>query len=303
MVATPTVSTVSPTQVIRSNVPLRGFTSFKVGGPADRFAAPRTPEELLAVLDWGYSRTLPLTILGAGSNLLIGDRGIRGLVICLRHLRGAQIDPQSGRVVAAAGEPVARLAWQAAATGLSGLEWAVGIPGTVGGLVAMNAGAQGGCAADCVLSVEAIAPNGLQRTLLAPALEYRYRHSRLQESSDLVIRATLQLQPGCDPAVVTERTAAYLQKRKSTQPYHLPSCGSVFRNPPQGYAGQLIEAMGLKGHTLGRAQVAELHANFILNLGGATAQDIRDLIRYVRDRVQDRTGLLLVPEVKMLGDF
>jgi len=307
MVATPTVSAVSalasPTLTIRSDVPLRGFTSFKVGGTADCFAAPRTPEELVAVLDWGYSRTLPLTILGAGSNLLIGDRGVRGLVICLRHLRGMRIDAKHGRVVAAAGEPVARLAWQAAEVGLSGFEWAVGIPGTVGGLVAMNAGAQGGCAADCVLSVEAIAPNGIQHTLLASALEYRYRHSRLQESGDLVVSATLQLQPGCDPAVVTQRTETYLQKRKSTQPYHLPSCGSVFRNPPQGHAGQMIEAMGLKGHTLGRAQVAELHANFILNLGGATAQDIRDLICHVRDRVQDRTGVLLVPEVKMLGDF
>ncbi|MGQ9865416.1 MAG: UDP-N-acetylmuramate dehydrogenase [Pseudanabaenaceae cyanobacterium] len=293
----------SPRLSIRTNVPLRSFTSFKVGGPADCFATPRTPEELVAVLDWGYSQNLPLTVLGAGSNLLVGDRGVRGLVICLRHLQGAQIDAEQGRVIAAAGEPVARLAWQAAKAGLAGFEWAVGIPGTVGGLVAMNAGAQGGCAADCVISVEAIAPNGIQHTLLASALAYRYRHSRLQESGDLVVSATLQLQPGCDPAVVNQRTEAYLQKRRSTQPYHLPSCGSVFRNPPQGYAGQLIEAIGLKGYTLGRAQVAELHANFILNLGGATAEEIRDLIRHVRDRVQERTGVLLAPEVKMLGDF
>ncbi|MFQ3679769.1 MAG: UDP-N-acetylmuramate dehydrogenase [Pseudanabaenaceae cyanobacterium] len=293
----------SATSAIRTDVPLRGFTSFKVGGNADCFAAPHNPEELRAVLDWGYSRAMPLTVLGAGSNLLIGDRGVRGLVICLRNLRGARIDAKQGRIVAAAGEPVARLAWQAAAAGLSGLEWAVGIPGTLGGLVAMNAGAQGGCAADCVLNVEAIAPNGMQRTLMTAALEYRYRHSRLQESGDLVVSATLQLQPGCDPAVVAQRTETYLQKRKSTQPYHLPSCGSVFRNPPQGYAGQLIEATGLKGYTLGRAQVAELHANFILNLGGATAKNIRDLIGHVRDCVQDRTGILLVPEVKMLGEF
>ncbi|GAB1538194.1 hypothetical protein NUACC21_08520 [Scytonema sp. NUACC21] len=180
---------------------------------------------------------------------------------------------------------------------------AVGSPGTVGGAVVMNAGAHNNCIADILTSVEVLLPDGSLETLTREQLGYAYRTSILQGNNKIVTQATFQLQPGADPAYVVATTKQHKQHRLNTQPYHLPSCGSVFRNPKPHAAGWLIEQTGLKGYQIGKAQVAQRHANFIVNCGGASAWDIFNLIRHVQQRVQDRWSILLEPEVKMIGEF
>jgi UDP-N-acetylmuramate dehydrogenase len=224
-------------------------------------------------------------------------------VIGTRRLRHSHFDPETGLVTVGAGEPIPRLAWQAADRGWQGLEWSVGIPGTVGGAVVMNAGAHHGCIANYLINAQVLLPDGTLRVLTPQDLQYRYRTSILQGKDWVVTQATLQLQPGADPAAVTAATTDHLNHRKTTQPYHLPSCGSVFRNPAQYKAGWLIEQAGLKGYQIGGAQVAERHANFILNCGGASASDIFRLIRYVQQAVEQRWALKLEPEVRILGEF
>jgi UDP-N-acetylmuramate dehydrogenase len=279
------------------------MTSFRVGGPAEWYVAPKTLQDLQASFAWARSEGIPITLLGAGSNLLVSDRGLSGLVICTRHLRHTHFDPETGLVTASAGEPLPRLAWQAAERGWSGLEWAVGIPGTLGGAVVMNAGAHGGCTAEILVNTQVLTPNGSTQMLTPQDLHYRYRTSILQGGDRLVTQATFQLQPGYDPAGILAETSKHLDHRKSTQPYHLPSCGSVFRNPSAHSAGWLIEQSGLKGFQIGNAQIAHRHANFILNCGGATASDIFRLIRHVQQHVEQQWTLLLEPEVKILGEF
>lgn len=289
--------------LITPQVSLAEFTSYKVGGPAEWLAIPQTLEQLQECLAWARTQGLPTTTLGAGSNLLISDRGLPGLVISTRNFRQQTFDPETGQIRVGAGRPVPRLAWQAAKFGWSGLEWAVGIPGTVGGAVVMNAGAHGGCTADCLLEAQVLLPDGSLEILQRQQLGYSYRTSALQGDQRLVLQALLQLQPGSDPAQVKARTQTHLDHRLATQPYHLPSCGSVFRNPGPRSAGWLIEQTGLKGYQLGGAQVAERHANFILNCGGATASDIFNLICHIQEQVANRWSLLLKPEVKLLGQF
>jgi UDP-N-acetylmuramate dehydrogenase len=298
------------TCVIKSQVPLSNLTSFKVGGPAELYVAPRSTADLQASLDWANHRKLPVTLLGAGSNLLVSDRGLSGLVICTRYLRQTSFDPTTGQITAAAGEPIARLAWRAADHGWRGLEWAVGIPGTVGGAVVMNAGAHQSCTADILVDTEVLAADGSSARLQAEELIFGYRTSNLQlhypstaEVLRLVSQATFQLQPGYDPAQVIADTTRHMQQRHSSQPYNLPSCGSVFRNPSTYKAGWLIEQTGLKGYQIGGAQIAQRHANFILNCGGATASDIFSLIRHIQYQVEQQWSLWLEPEVKMLGEF
>jgi UDP-N-acetylmuramate dehydrogenase len=289
--------------LIKSQVSLASFTSFRVGGPAEWYVAPRRLEELQASFEWAQSEELPVTLLGAGSNLLVSDRGLPGLVICTRHLRSTHFDLETGQVTAAAGEPLVRLAWRAAELGWQGLEWAVGIPGTVGGAVVMNAGAHTSCAADILVNTHVLSPKGTLEVLTPQDLGYSYRTSNLQGDKRLVTQATFQLQPGADPAQVMATTAQMLKQRHTNQPYNKPSCGSVFRNPKPHAAGWLIEQTGLKGHRIGNAAVAQRHANFILNCGGATASDIFQLIRYVQHQVEQNWSLRLEPEVRILGEF
>lgn len=289
--------------LIRSQVPLSDLTSFRVGGPAEWLVTPQRIEDLQASFKWAKAEGLPITLLGAGSNLLVSDRGLPGLVICTRHLRHLEFDAEMGQVTVGAGQPIPRLAWQVARRGWQGLEWAVGIPGTVGGAVVMNAGAHGECTADRLVEAQVLSPDGTIEVLKPQDLRYSYRTSALQGDQRLVIQATFQLQPGADPTQVRALTLEHLNQRHTTQPYHLPSCGSVFRNPSPRTAGWLIEQSGLKGYQIGKARVAERHANFILNCGGATASDIFRLIYHVQHQVEQHWSLRLEPEVKMLGDF
>lgn len=299
----PPNSTCSAPISLRRDVGLHDFTTWKVGGPAAWFAEPADQQELGSLLRWTQQQGLPLHSIGAGSNLLVADRGLEGMTLCHRRLQGSRLEAGSGWVEAEAGEPIPTLARKAARAGLHGLEWAVGIPGTVGGAVVMNAGAQGSCTAEWLLSVRVLDPNQPDRPveLNAAELDFRYRHSRLQDEPLIVLSARFQLEPGHDPATITARTSANLHSRTSSQPYQQPSCGSVFRNPEPQKAGQLIEALGLKGLRIGGAMVSPIHANFIVNTGGATAADIDALIRSVQQRVKDAHGIALQPEVKRLG--
>ncbi|MDB9426096.1 UDP-N-acetylmuramate dehydrogenase [Microcystis aeruginosa CS-564/01] len=289
--------------MIKTSVSLADFTSYRVGGRAQWYAEPVNLEELREVFAWWQSQDLPLTVLGAGSNLLISDRGLPGLVLNTRHLRSSRFDAETATITAAAGEPLPKIAWRAAKRGWRGLEWAVGIPGTVGGAVVMNAGAHTSCVADRLVRALVLNPDGQLETLSKEDLNYSYRSSSLQGDQCLVIEATFQLEATDNREEIMTITTHNLRHRKSTQPYDRPSCGSVFRNPKPQYAGALIEEMGLKGYQIGGAQVSELHANFILNIGSAKASDILRLIRHVQEQVFDRWSLWLEPEVKVLGEF
>ncbi len=282
---------------------LAKLTTLRVGGSAEWLALPKTPAQLTAALAWGRAKRMPTTLLGAGSNLLISDRGLRGLVICTRALRHSEFDPTSGRVIAAAGEPWSSLAWKAARHGLKGFEWTIGIPGTVGGAVVMNAGAHGSETADILVEAVVVSPDGTQKILHPTELSYHYRTSLLQSSDCIVTTATFQLSPGHDPAAIKAATASDLKQRRATQPYHLPNCGSVFRNPKSHSAGRLIEQAGLKGYQIGQAQISTLHANFIVNLGEAKASEIYALIRHIQRTIYELHGIQLKTEVKMIGDF
>ena len=286
----------------RQNVPLAEFTTWRVGGPARWIIEPESVDEVLAALQWAKANGQPCQVIGAGSNLLIHDNGLPGLTLSLRRLQGAELDSNSGVIEALAGEPIPTLARRAARAGLKGLAWAVGIPGTVGGAAVMNAGAQGGCTADWLEAVRVVPIQGGESfELKRDQLEFDYRHSRLQQENLLVLSARFRLKPGHNPQELRRETNSNLSHRTSTQPYTLPSCGSVFRNPEPLKAGRLIQELGLKGERVGGAEVSSVHANFIVNTGNATAVDINQLIELVQDRVEQRHAVRLHPEVKRLG--
>ncbi|MFS8970198.1 UDP-N-acetylmuramate dehydrogenase [Synechococcus sp. 'PEA 65AY6A-5F PE A'] len=287
---------------IQAGIPLAPLTSFRVGGKAEWYCEPHNNLELQQCLAWARAQGIPVTLLGAGSNLLISDAGLPGLVIHTRRLRGMQL-LEGGRIWAAAGEPLVNLARAAAKRGWSGLEWAIGIPGTLGGAVVMNAGAHGRAMSDVLVEVQILDEEQEPCRLEPVDLQLGYRRSRLQDSPWTVTGATLQLLPGRDPAQVQRQTQRHLNQRLSSQPYHLPSCGSVFRNPETYPAGWLIEQVGLKGYRIGGAQISERHANFILNCGQASANDIYRLICLAQEKVYQRWSIFLEPEVRILGSF
>lgn len=289
--------------IIQRNVPLSGYTTYRVGGKARWYTEPKCWQDVEALFQWVEKQQIPFLAIGAGSNLLVSDNGFEGLVINTRHLKDCSIDEENRIITVGAGYPLPKLAWKAAKKGWLGLEWAVGIPGTIGGAVVMNAGAHQGCMADVVINVTVAYPDGKIETIPASQLDYSYRHSRLQQQPCVVLQATLALKPGTGKDEVMALTSKNFKLRRETQPYDKPSCGSVFRNPKPYAAGWLIEKTGLKGHRIGGAMVSHQHANFILNMGNATARDIFDLIRYVQEKVEATWSIFLQPEVKFLGQF
>lgn len=284
-------------------VSLSPLTSYRVGGNAQWYAEPTSWHDVQVIFEWLQKEQMPLTCLGAGSNLLISDHGIEGLVLNTRHLKQFEMDEDNHKVTVGAGFPLPKLAWKAAKKGWFGLDWAVGIPGTVGGAVVMNAGAHKGCIADILESAIVAYSDGRVETLSKADLEYSYRYSRLQKEQALVLQATLALELGQTREEMMALTTSNFKMRKQTQPYDKPSCGSVFRNPKPQAAGWLIEQIGLKGYQIGGAQVAHRHANFILNSENAKAKDIFNLIQYVQEKVEENWSILLHPEVKFLGQF
>ncbi len=283
-----------------SGAPLWAYTSFRIGGPADLLVVTHTAGELTHAVTAAQACDIPWWILGGGSNVLISDAGVRGLTIVNRC---REITVRDGVVRADAGVPLAGLARETIRAGLAGLEWAVSIPGTVGGAVVGNAGAHGGCIADHLIAVEVLHPSGERRRYPAEALGYSYRHSRLKngELQGVVLHATFRLQPA-SPEALQARAAEHLAYRRRTQPTEA-SVGSIFRNPPGDYAGRLIEAAGLKGARIGRAQISPIHANFIVNHGGATAADVWRLMHQARQAVLERFGIRLEPEILPKGDW
>lgn len=285
---------------VRLDEPLRRHVSFRIGGPADVLVAPRTMAELRSVALHLFRGRIPFTVLGAGSNVLVSDLGIRGVV--LKIGKGVdQVRLDGERVIAESGAGLPALAKLSAARGLAGLEFSAGIPASVGGAVVMNAGAHGHAMAEVVRGVRLVAPDG-EQALPAEALGFAYRSSALQAVHCVVLEVTLQLTPS-DPAQVRDRTEAWLRQRGETQPLGPPSSGCVFRNPPGDHAGRLVDLAGGKGLEVGGARVSELHANYILNAGRATASDVAALMDKVSALVMEKFRLRLEPEIKFLGDF
>ncbi|EXJ15494.1 UDP-N-acetylmuramate dehydrogenase [Imhoffiella purpurea] len=283
---------------LRLDEPLAGHTTWRVGGPARRFYRPADVEDLvrfLSRLDEGE----PLLWLGLGSNVLIADRGFEGTVI---HTQGclSRLERRGDTGIhAEAGTSCAKLARFAARLDLVGVEFLAGIPGTMGGALAMNAGAWGGETWSSVLSVRTIDRHGRIRERGPEDFRIGYREVRGPEG-EWFLDVDLQLAPG-DGEAAMARIRELLERRSATQPTGLPSCGSVFRNPPGDHAARLIESQGLKGYSIGGAQVSPKHANFIINTGGATSSDIAGLIAHVQDMVESRTGIRLVPEVRRIA--
>ena len=283
---------------VRFDVPLSRFTSLRVGGAADALAAPPDRAALHRCLRACAEHRLPVTVLGGGFNTLVRDGGIEGVVLRLQPLRALRRDPQ-GDLVAEAGVSHATVTRHCVEQGLAGLEFAAGIPGSVGGWVAMNAGVPEREVKDVVRAVEVMDAEGASRCLPAEALAFAYRRSRLPEGA-VVVAAAFRVHQSTREKVQSE-VDRHLAKRARSQPLDVPSCGSVFKNPPGDFAGRLIEAAGLKGERVGGAEISEVHANVIVNRGGATARDVLALIDEARRRVRERTGVELEPEVRIVG--
>lgn len=288
--------------------PLSRHTSLRLGGPADAFVSPAVSEQIPAVLAAAKQFSVPLTILGNGSNVLVLDGGIRGVVL---HIGDgmAQIaapEPLPGGEVAVAVEAgctLAKLAGAAASLGLSGLAFAAGIPGTIGGAVYMNAGAYGGEMKDVVTEVNAYDRMGSKLHFSNADMQFGYRKSRFSngQNKEVIVSTTLVLKPGREEDIRREMRS-YAAKRREKQPVTLPSCGSTFQRPEGHFAGTLIEQCGLKGFRIGGASVSTLHAGFLLNDGAGTSADYLALIRHVQQTVREKTGIWLEPEVRILGD-
>ncbi|MGQ0571510.1 MAG: UDP-N-acetylmuramate dehydrogenase [Armatimonadota bacterium] len=285
---------------VRRAVPLAQHVQFRIGGSADLLVIPRSLADLQAVVEVLSAEGIRPVVLGQGSNVLIGDRGIRGVVVKI----GKGIDrvtTEGTVVVAESGTGLPALALRAAKAGLTGLEFAAGIPASVGGAVVMNAGAHGHAMDEVVEAVSVITPTGPER-LGHDALGFGYRTTVLQGQPWVVTSVTLALQPE-DPAVIRGRLDAWLAHRGATQPIGPPSSGCIFRNPPGDHAGRLIDLAECKGLVTGGARVSTVHANYIVNEGGSTASDVLTLAERVRHRVAERTGITLEMEVKLLGEF
>ena len=278
--------------------PMSRHTTFKIGGNADIFVLPRSEEELIFAINAAKSAGIPAFVCGKGSNLLVSDNGIEGAVICLTEMKGIVIENEN--VTVAAGQSVQSLCLEVQKAGLSGLEFAYGIPGTVGGAIYMNAGAYGGEFADCIVSVKYLDPSGEIKETEGKEAEFGYRTSVFQKNGGTVLSVRLKL--GADePEKILCRMNGYLSRRKEKQPLEFPSAGSVFKRPEGNFAGTLIEKSGLKGEAAGGAAVSEKHAGFIVNTGGATSKDVKTLIDRIQKKVLKDSGITLQCEVKYVG--
>ncbi len=286
---------------LEKNIALSNFTTWRIGGPAEWIAQPKNNEEIKYLINWTKRKKIACNIIGAGSNLLINDKGIKGLSLCMRQLKGIQISKSTGVIEVLSGEMLPTLARKAATNGLHGLEWAVGIPGTIGGAIVMNAGAQGHCISDYLESVTTLSLNGEQKTFEAADLDFGYRYSLLQNEKLIVVSARLKLESGHKKSIIRQITNENFNHRLKTQPYKDQSCGSVFKNPEPLKAAKLIEELGLKGFRFGGAEISTIHSNFIINADQASSNDVQGLIKYIQKKVFDSYGILLETEVKQCG--
>ena len=280
--------------------PMKKHTTFRVGGPADVLVQP-DETALAAILALCRQYHVSYSFIGNGSNLLVGDKGIRGVVIEMTDPMG-NIEVDGTKITAQAGAMLSKIANTAASNGLGGMEFAAGIPGSVGGAVVMNAGAYGGEMKDIIEKVYVLDENGAQLELDRDALDLGYRHSCIPEKKYIVTKVVLELVPR-NEAEIRSEMKELKEKRAEKQPLQYPSAGSTFKRPEGYFAGKLIMDAGLRGYQVGGAQVSEKHCGFVINKGDATAADICQLMRDVSDKVQAQFGVVLEPEVKMIGEF
>ena len=283
---------------IRLQEPMSAHTSFRIGGPAEAMAFPKNKEELAKILKASALLDCKPAILGAGTNVLAPDEGLSGLVICLKDCLDGMEQLDEHRIRVMAGVTMTRAAVFAANLGLSGLEFAHGIPGSVGGGVYMNAGAYGGEICQVCEEVEVMDRHGNISILTNEQMLFSYRHSLLEETDDIVIRADFRLTKA-EPQEIKDRMKELIGKRSASQPLDLPSAGSAFKRPVGGYAAALIDQAGLKGFQVGGAAISSKHAGFAVNVGNATAADVQDLLKQVSDKVFEQSGIRLEPEVRI----
>jgi len=292
------ISAFLPEIELRFNEPMSRHTSFRIGGGAEVMAFPKSPEELSRILKVSNLMDTKPAILGAGTNVLAPDEGVKGLVICLKDGMDGVTRLDDTRIRVMAGVTMTRAAVFAANMGLSGLEFAHGIPGTVGGGVFMNAGAYGGEICQVCECVDIMDMNGEISTKGCSCMAFSYRHSFLEEAEGIVISAVFRLLPA-EPETIRAKMKELMAKRSASQPLDLPSAGSAFKRPVGGYAAALIDQAGLKGYTVGGAAISTKHAGFAVNVGGATAEDVKTLLTQVSDIVFDRFAIRLEPEVRI----
>lgn len=287
-------------QILREE-PMRLHTTFRIGGPAQFFVIPRTQEEAAAAVRLCRSEGAPYYIIGNGSNLLVSDKGYRGVVIQL-FKEFSDINIEGTRIRAQAGASLAKIAAEALRAGLAGFEFAAGIPGTLGGACIMNAGAYGGEMKDVLLAVTVLTKDGEIREIPREELDMGYRTSRASREGWIVLGATIELARG-DEKEIRAKMEDLKQRRTDKQPLEYPSAGSTFKRPEGYFAGKLIQDAGLKGLRVGDAMVSEKHSGFVVNCGNATAADVDGLIRLVQEKVREDSGITLEPEVRRLGEF
>lgn len=287
---------------VEMDEPMSGHTTFRIGGPADFYLCPHSVEELKKTLVICKEELLPYFIIGNGSNLLVSDEGYRGVVIQIyRNMSDITVESET-KIRAKAGALLSAVAKMALNNRLTNMEFAAGIPGTIGGAMVMNAGAYGGEMKDIVEEVTVLDQAGQVQRLAASQLEMGYRTSRIMKDGSLVLEALLSLEKG-EPARIQARMNELKEQRVTKQPLEYPSAGSTFKRPEGHFAGKLIMDAGLAGYSVGGAQVSEKHCGFVINTGDATAQDVYRLIRHVQNTIRDKDGIDLETEVKFLGEF
>jgi UDP-N-acetylmuramate dehydrogenase len=290
---------ISP-EIIKVNEPMKNHTTFQIGGPVDLMVLPRNVDEIKLVLGYCQQNKLPLLVFGQGSNMLVRDKGIRGVAIKLgNNLKDIRIDGEE--IYAQAGIRLAELARKAGACSLSGLEFAEGIPGSLGGAVVMNAGAYDREMKNVVLEVEAIKQSGESRVFPRDDIGFNYRTSKFQYNDFIIVAVKMQLKQGNSEAIKA-KMKEYFHSRKEKQPLEYPSAGSVFKRPPGFYVGPMIEQLGLKGCKIGGAEVSTKHAGFIINSGNAKADDVLELINRIQKAAQEQFGVDLQPEIRVVGE-
>lgn len=286
---------------IVSDEPMRKHTTFRIGGNADIFVRPESKEQIAEILRLCRKQDVPYFILGNGSNLLVGDRGFRGVVInIMDNMNDIKVD--GGVIKAQAGAMLIKVSRAARDNSLTGLEFASGIPGTIGGAIYMNAGAYGGEMKDVVTKVTAMDAEGEIYTFGTDELEFSYRHSVIQQRDLIVLDVTMKLAAG-DQKIIDDRMSELAVARRTKQPLEYPSAGSTFKRPEGYFAGKLIMDAGLRGYRVGDAQVSEKHCGFVVNRGNATADDVIKLIDDVKAKVSEEYDVVLEPEVRMIGEF
>lgn len=290
---------VSP-EAILENEPMSKHTTFRIGGNAEVFVSPKI-SQVADIIKLAKEYEIPVTIIGNGSNLLVGDKGIPGLVLSFgKDAEEIQVDGSC--MIVSAGALLSKIAAEAAKRSLTGFEFAAGIPGTLGGAIVMNAGAYGGEIKDVLISATVLTPEGEVLELSNGELDLSYRHSCVPENGYIVLEAVLEFMPGVE-AVIREKMAELKKSRVEKQPFEYPSAGSTFKRPEGYFAGKLIQDAELRGYTVGGAQVSEKHCGFVVNKGNATAADVLQLIEDVKKNVYDKFQVELEPEVKMIGEF